>query len=77
MRNIPAFDSTRGYADLYETVLVDTPIGPYFSRYLEESSERLTNAGEMRNILEEVQIEILKSSLMKLYLEDFYDFCMV
>lgn len=75
MRNIPSFDSTRGYADLYETVLVDTPIGPYFSRYLEESSERLTNVSEMRNILEEVQIEILKSSLMKLYLEDFYEFC--
>lgn len=77
MRNIPSFDSTRGYADLYETVLVDTPIGPYFSRYLEESSERLTNVSEMRNILEEVQIEILKSSLMKLYLEDFYEFCIV
>jgi V-type H+-transporting ATPase subunit d len=26
-------------------------------------------------VLEEVQIEILKNSLMKLYLEDFYGFC--
>lgn len=76
MRNIPSFDSTRGYSDFYETVLVDTSVGPYFSRYLEESSERLTTAGEVRNILEEVQIEILKSSLMKLYLEDFYQFCL-
>lgn len=74
MRNIPAFDSTRGYADLYETVLVDTPVGPYFSRYLEESSSRLTTAGDVRQVLEEVQIEILKNSLMKLYLEDFYKF---
>ena len=27
---------------------------------------------QVRNILEEVQIEIIKNSLQKLYLEDFY-----
>lgn len=32
---------------------------------------------QMRNILEEVQIEIIKNSLFKLYLEDFYRVCMV
>lgn len=31
----------------------------------------------MRNILEEVQIEIIKNSLHKLYLEDFYRVCQV
>ena len=31
----------------------------------------------MRNILEEVQIEIIKNSLFKLYLEDFYRVCQV
>eukprot|EP01041_Mallomonas_annulata_P000070 gene70-82_t len=76
MRNIPSFESNpRGYADLYETVLVDTPVGPYFSKYLEQSGGNLAAASEVRNVLEEVQIEILKNSLMKLYLEDFYSFC--
>jgi V-type H+-transporting ATPase subunit d len=76
MRTIPTFEaSPRGYAELYETVLVDTPVGKYFQRYLDQSASRMQNASEVRNILEEVQIEILKNSLLKLYLEDFHDFC--
>ncbi|CAN0441468.1 unnamed protein product [Pylaiella littoralis] len=76
MRLIPAFEaSPKGYADLYQTVLVDTPIGPYFSQFLEQQQERLTNAAQVRDILEEVEIEIIKNSLMKLYLEDFHRFC--
>ena len=58
MRSIPTFEnSARGYADLYQTVLVDTPVGPYFSQFLQESSE----GGDSRNVLEEVEIEIIKS----------------
>lgn len=77
MRNIPSFEaSPRGYAELYETVLVDTPVGKYFQQYLDQSAARVSAASEVRNVLEEVQIEILKNSLMKLYLEDFYAFCM-
>lgn len=76
MRNIPSFEANpRGYADLYETVLVDTPVGPYFQAYLDQSASAIGSASEVRHVLEEVQIEILKNSLMKLYLEDFYSFC--
>lgn len=76
MRNIPSFEANpRGYADLYETVLVDTPVGPYFQAYLDQSASSIGAASEVRHVLEEVQIEILKNSLMKLYLEDFYNFC--
>lgn len=76
MRNIPNFEaSPRGYAELYETVLVDTPVGIYFQRYLDSQAQSISAASDVRNVLEEVQIEILKNSLMKLYLEDFYNFC--
>jgi V-type H+-transporting ATPase subunit d len=76
MRSIPTFEnSPKGYADLYQTVLIDTPVGPYFSRFLQESSEKIANAGEIRNVLEEVEMEIIKNSLIKLYLEDFHAFC--
>ena len=76
MRNIPSFEATpRGYAELYETVLVDTPVGPYFQQYLDEAQKMFGQASDMRNILEETQIEVLKHSLMKLYLEDFHRFC--
>ncbi len=75
MRSIPNFEATpRGYAELYEVVLVDTPVGPYFQQYLEMTDNRVKAASEVRNVLEEIQIEILKNTLMKLYLEDFYAF---
>lgn len=71
MRSIPTFEnSSKGYADLYQTVLVDTPVGPYFAMFLQESASR----GDARNVLEEVEIEIIKSSLIKFWLEDFYQF---
>lgn len=72
MRSIPTFEtSAKGYQDLYQTVLVDTPVGPYFSLFLQESQER---AGDSRNVLEEVEIEIIKSSLIKYWIEDFSQF---
>jgi V-type H+-transporting ATPase subunit d len=72
MRSIPTFESNaRGYADLYQTVLVDTPVGPYFAQFLQESSDRF---GDSRNVLEEVEIEIIKSSLIKYWIEDFAQF---
>merc|ERR1719253_2311701 len=53
MRSIPTFEnSSRGYADLYQTVLVDTPVGPYFAMFLQESSEH--QGTDARHVLEEV-----------------------
>jgi len=75
MRAIPTFESSpKGYADLYQTVLVDTPVGQYFSLWLEGRQEAIANPGEMRTILDEVEFEVLRNSIMKLYLEDFYRF---
>jgi V-type H+-transporting ATPase subunit d len=73
MRSIPTFEnSARGYADLYQTVLVDTPVGPYFAMFLQESSEH--QGTDARHVLEEVEIEIIKSSLIKYWIEDFYHY---
>jgi len=73
MRSIPTFEpNAKGFADLYQTVLVDTPVGPYFAMFLQESSEK--GGGEVRNVIEEVEIEIIKSSLIKFWIEDFYQF---
>ncbi len=76
MRIIPTFEaSARGYADLYETVLVDTPIGPYFQHYLDSTSESFNSTSDMKAILEDTKIEMLKNCLLKYYLEDFYALC--
>ncbi len=73
MRSIPTFEpNAKGFADLYQTVLVDTPVGPYFAMFLQESSNAM--GGEVRNVIEEVEIEIIKSSLIKYWIEDFSQF---
>ncbi|KAG6620312.1 H - or Na -translocating F-type, V-type and A-type ATPase (F-ATPase) Superfamily [Phytophthora cinnamomi] len=78
MRSICTFEpNAKGYSDLYETVLIDTPIGTYFSQFLEESAggDRMEGTSDVRNVLEEVQMELIKNSMLKLWLEDFYNFC--
>eukprot|EP00004_Rigifila_ramosa_P008618 TRINITY_DN1988_c0_g1_i2.p1 TRINITY_DN1988_c0_g1~~TRINITY_DN1988_c0_g1_i2.p1 ORF type:complete len:452 (+),score=113.79 TRINITY_DN1988_c0_g1_i2:721-2076(+) len=49
-------------ADLYATVLVDTPLAPYFRECLSIQD------------LDEMHIEIIRNTLHKAYLEDFYQF---
>ncbi|GBG75744.1 hypothetical protein CBR_g20991 [Chara braunii] len=49
--------------ELYRLVLVDTPLAPYFSGCI--SSEDL----------DDMNIEIMRNTLYKAYLEDFYRFC--
>ena len=77
MRSIPSFEpNAEGYSELYETVLIDTPVGPYFQTYLTHLEEQgLGEANDIKGVLEETQIEILKYSLMKLYYEDFLFVC--
>jgi len=50
-------------AELYNTVLVDTPLAPFFMSCITEQD------------LNEVNIEIIRNTLYKEYLESFYHFC--
>lgn len=77
LKSICAFENTsKGYSELYTTVLIDTPIGKYFSKFLQEESDKAAQAsGEVRNLLEEMPTTKLENSLRKLYLEDFFFFC--
>jgi len=50
-------------ADLYNNVLVDTPLAPYIQNCLSAED------------LDEMNIEIIRNTLYKAYLEDFYQFC--
>jgi len=49
--------------DLYNDVLIDTPLGPYILDCLNEKD------------LEETHIEIIRNTLYKSYLEDFHRYC--
>jgi V-type H+-transporting ATPase subunit d len=50
-------------ADLYNAILVDTPLAPYFLGCISEGD------------FDEMNIEIIRNTLYKAYLEDFYQFC--
>lgn len=50
-------------AELYRMVLVDTPLGAYFGDCLSLED------------IDEMNIEIIRNTLYKAYLEDFYSFC--
>merc|ERR1712032_194379 len=57
--------------------LADTPIGPYFDEYLRETDEK--NAGgietsQVASILTKQDLEIMKATLKKAWLEDFFGF---
>eukprot|EP01116_Phalansterium_solitarium_P005976 TRINITY_DN1828_c0_g2_i1.p1 TRINITY_DN1828_c0_g2~~TRINITY_DN1828_c0_g2_i1.p1 ORF type:complete len:381 (+),score=88.96 TRINITY_DN1828_c0_g2_i1:51-1145(+) len=55
--------TTSNVSELYNNVLVDTPLAPYIQECLSEED------------LDEMNIEIIRNTLYKAYLEDFYKFC--
>ncbi|CEP09109.1 hypothetical protein [Parasitella parasitica] len=60
---MPALCVATTVAELYNTVLVETPLAPYFANCLSAHD------------LDELNIEIIRNTLYKAYLEDFYGFC--
>lgn len=76
-----SFDVQGGFDDVYRIFLVDTPIGPYFDEYLREAGkgdDGMPMAGveykETSGILTKQDLEIMKATLKKAWLEDFYSF---
>jgi V-type H+-transporting ATPase subunit d len=60
--------------ELYEDILIDTEVGYYFSRFIEEvmSSTENKNINSIQNYLSEIQPEKMKNYLKKIWLEHFY-----
>ncbi|KAF9583638.1 H(+)-transporting V0 sector ATPase subunit d [Lunasporangiospora selenospora] len=60
--SMPALCVATNVAELYNSVLVETPLAPYFMDCLSAED------------LDEMNIEIIRNTLYKAYLEDFYKF---
>ncbi|KAI9006938.1 V0 complex, c/d subunit of ATPase [Hyaloraphidium curvatum] len=60
---MPALCVATNVAELYNTVLIETPLAPYFEKCLSAQD------------LDEMNIEIIRNTLYKAYLEDFYAYC--
>jgi len=59
-----SLSASHSVADLYNSVLIDTPLAPYIAGALSEED------------LNEMNIEIIRNTLYKAYLEDFYSYCL-
>ncbi|SYW80722.1 probable vacuolar atp synthase subunit d [Ustilago bromivora] len=60
---MPALCVATTVEELYNSVLVETPLAPYFRDCISASD------------LDDLNIEIIRNTLYKAYLEDFYTFC--
>lgn len=77
IRNIKVLEGD-DYSGLYRDVLIDTPVGPYFMRFLEDEMKKAGESrtmNEVQNIFKEIKPEYIRTSLKRLWLEDFYEFC--
>jgi len=75
------FDVQGGFDEVYRIFLVDSPIGQYFEEYLKEADidkDEMARSGVESNqvggILTKQDLEIMKATLKKAWLEDFYKF---
>jgi len=66
------------YGTLYSTVLIDSPVGSYFMKFLEdvigEGNANIT-MNEIQALFKDIKPEYIRTSLKKMWLEDFYNFC--
>ncbi|GFE54475.1 ATP synthase [Babesia ovis] len=62
-------DMCQSVEDLHRIILCDTPIGPYFERYLPCIADN-----KKQSVLDPSSITLLKSFLKRAWLEDFYNF---
>ncbi|KAF8158162.1 V0 complex, c/d subunit of ATPase [Crassisporium funariophilum] len=60
---MPALCVATNVEELYQSVLVETPLAPYFRDCLAATD------------LDDLNIEIIRNTVYKAYLEDFYNFC--
>ncbi len=61
--SIAALCVATNVSELYNTVMIDSPLAPYFEQCLSAQD------------LDEMNIEIIRNTLYKAYLEDFYGYC--
>jgi V-type H+-transporting ATPase subunit d len=72
MKSILAFeDLAEDFPALYRAILVDTPVGPYFTQFLEGMlDEKAANDPDsVRSTFSEIPMTLIENSIKKLYLD--------
>ncbi|KAF8823084.1 putative vacuolar ATP synthase subunit d [Cardiosporidium cionae] len=76
IKHVASLNLGASHQELYRTLLLDSPVGPYFETFL----ETMQAEGEGRtmttvvSIFGEVDTEILRNILKKAWIEEFYDY---
>jgi V-type H+-transporting ATPase subunit d len=65
--SMTSLTAARTVQELYNSVIIDTPLAPYFQECLsKEDLDEMTSS---------MELEVIRNTLYKAYLEDFYKFC--
>ena len=78
MRSILAYeDLGEDFHALYRTILVDTPVGKYFTMFLQETVDEKAarDPDSVKSTFAEIPMTLIENSIKKFYLEDFFYFC--
>lgn len=72
----PPQDLGEDFHLLYRTILVDTPVGKYFTLFMQDlhDSAAAADADNVRATFTEIPMSLIENSIKKLYLEDFFYF---
>jgi len=78
MKNIKVLEGD-DYTGLYRDVLIDTPVGVYFMRFLEESMEGMGENKTMNDVqalFRDMKPEFIRTCLKRMWIEDMNEFIM-
>ena len=78
MKSILAFeDLAEDFPSLYRAILVDTPVGHYFTQFMQDvmDEKAASDPDSVRSTFSDIPMTIIENSVKKLYLEDFNHFC--
>jgi len=77
MKSVLTFDANDaegGLVRLFETVLIDTPVGHLFERYFVDSETSSDDKDLFSNMMND-KIDLVATCVKRLWLQEFYDFC--
>jgi V-type H+-transporting ATPase subunit d len=72
MKNITVLENEQ-YTQLYRDVLIDSPVGPYFARFIEQAGEN-KDLKDIEQALKENSPEQIRTTLKRMWLEEFFEY---
>ena len=62
------------YAGLYQNVLIDLPVGVYFSKFINEITDSTTSDDSIAERMRDFSLQQIQLRVRKIWLEELFDF---